>query len=280
VEQLMTWRLSVVHKTHYLYESEVTASFNEARMTPLNTRDQFLIHHSLTVIPAPSIYSYEDFFGTSVESFDLQSAHLSLDIVSENVVDTSAFVPPNISFSWSDARSPKVRDSFAQYLAHSELVDPIETSFNIAHEPTPYAAVELLNATMLKHISYLPGTTSVTTKASQAWSTGSGVCQDFTHISISLLRSSGIPARYVSGYLYTETKEIGETVEGESHSWVEAWLGYWHPIDPTNGRDVGEDHVIVARGRDYHDVSPLKGIFSGGRSRKVEVVVSLTRLPR
>jgi transglutaminase-like putative cysteine protease len=276
----MTWRLSVVHKTHYQYESEVTASFNEARMTPLNTRDQFLIHHSLTVIPAPSIYSYEDYFGTAVESFDLQSAHLSLDIVSENVVDTSAFVPPMTRVSWADLDSEKVRDSFAQYLAHSELVDHIETTFDISREATPYAALVLLNETMLKHIAYLPGTTSVTTKASQAWSTGSGVCQDFTHISISLLRAVGIPARYVSGYLYTGSGEIGETVEGESHSWVEAWIGYWHPIDPTNARDVGEDHVLVARGRDYHDVSPLKGIFSGGRSRKVEVVVSLTRLPR
>ena len=92
------------------------------------------------------------------------------------------------------------------------------------------------------------------------------------------MRSAGIPARYVSGYLYNGTGEIGEEVVGESHSWVEAWVGDWLAFDPTNGNPVAEDHIQVARGRDYHDVSPLKGIFSGGRSRRVEVKVSLTRI--
>lgn len=106
------------------------------------------------------------------------------------------------------------------------------------------------------------------------------MCQDYTNIMVSILRSAGIPARCVSGYLYSGSGEIGETIIGESHSWVEAWVGYWHPIDPTNGRDVGEQHIVVARGRDYHDVSPMSGIFTGGRGREIHVSVSLTRLPR
>ncbi|MEI9907231.1 MAG: transglutaminase family protein [Actinomycetota bacterium] len=276
----MTWRLSVVHQTQYNYESEVTASFNEARMTPLTTTHQLLVHHSLTVIPAPSIFGYQDYFGTTVESFDLQYPHTSLDIVSENIVDTSVVVPGLGNMRWADIRSTKVRNAYAQYLSHTDLVDPIISDVDLSSEMSPYAAVDLLNSSMLERITYWPGATNVYTKASQAWAEGKGVCQDFTHASISLLRSAGIPARYVSGYLYNGEGDIGETVIGESHSWVEAWIGYWHAFDPTNGREVGEDHVIVARGRDYHDVTPLKGIFTGGRSRKVKVLVSVTRLPR
>ena len=130
---------------------------------------------------------------------------------------------------------------------------------------------------MREKITYTAGVTHVYSPASEAWHKGAGVCQDFSHVSLSILRSAGIPARYISGYLYTGDGNIGETVIGESHSWVEAWVGQWLPFDPTNGRPVAEDHVVVAKGRDYHDVSPLKGI-SGGASRKTDVVVSLTRL--
>ena len=97
---------------------------------------------------------------------------------------------------------------------------------------------------------------------------------------ISLLRAVGIPARYVSNYLYPKEGEIGESVTGESHAWVEAWDGGWWACDPTNGTEVGERHTAVARGRDYSDVSPLKGIYSGGESEELGVMVSLTRLPK
>jgi transglutaminase-like putative cysteine protease len=133
---------------------------------------------------------------------------------------------------------------------------------------------------MREKIAYTTGATHVYTPASEAWEKGAGVCQDFSHASLSILRSAGIPARYVSGYLYTGTGEIGETVIGESHSWVDAWVGEWVQFDPTNGREVAQDHILVAKGRDYHDVSPLKGIFSGGRSRKIDVEVSITRIVR
>ena len=99
-------------------------------------------------------------------------------------------------------------------------------------------------------------------------------------MTLSLLRALGIPARYVSGYLYTGSGEIGEQVTGESHAWVEVWDGDWHGLDPTNGRVVGEGHIVVARGRDYADVSPLKGIYAGGSSEALGVTVTLTRLPR
>ena len=114
--------------------------------------------------------------------------------------------------------------------------------------------------------------------AEQAWAKGRGVCQDFTHATLSLLRAVGIPARYVSGYLHTEEPAVGQTVVGESHAWVEYWDGRWHAVDPTNDRAVGSAHVIVARGRDYADVPPLKGIYAGGESEGLGVSVSITQL--
>jgi transglutaminase-like putative cysteine protease len=120
----------------------------------------------------------------------------------------------------------------------------------------------------------------VHTSAGQAWADGVGVCQDFSHNTLSLLRAAGIPARYVSGYIHTEEAEIGVPGVGESHAWVEVWNGAWEAHDPTNGRPVGAAHVLVARGRDYRDVSPLTGIYAGPMSRDPEVVVEVTRLER
>ena len=104
------------------------------------------------------------------------------------------------------------------------------------------------------------------------------MCQDFSHASLSLLRSIGIPARYVSGYLHTEEETIGETVLGESHAWIEAWCGGWEAFDPTNDRRVASAHVKVASGRDYRDVPPLKGLYAGGGSEDLGVVVEITQL--
>ena len=274
----MTWRLNVTHSTSFQYESEVSASFNEARMTPVNTENQFVISHELKVNPFSTIYSYDDYFGTSVKSFDIQTAHTYLEIVSQSLVETSVPEVGNLSATWEDLTNKSLVNDLSEFLTLTPLANLIRPSFDLRSQKTPLDAVQFLNQVLRKRIAYTPGSTSVYSPASEAWEKGAGVCQDFTHASISILRSAGIPARYVSGYLYNGSGEIGEQVIGESHSWVEAWVGHWLPFDPTNGNPVAEDHVLVARGRDYHDVSPLKGIFSGGRSRKIDVIVTLTRI--
>ncbi len=274
----MAWRLSVTHSTSFLYESEVSASFNEARMTPINTPDQFVISHDLKVNPFSTIFSYIDYFGTAVKSFDVQTPHTYLEIVSQSLVETNIPTVGNLSATWDDLMDEKLTDNLREYLAFTPLVNLITPPFNLKMQKTPLDAIQFLSTEMRQQITYAPGSTSVYSPASEAWEKRAGVCQDFTHASLSILRAAGIPARYVSGYLYNGSGEIGEEVIGESHSWVEAWVGHWLPFDPTNGNPVAEDHVLVARGRDYHDVSPLKGIFSGGRGRKVDVTVSLTRI--
>jgi transglutaminase-like putative cysteine protease len=238
------------------------------------------LRHEFRVNPSATIFEYKDYFGTQVKSFDVQLRHNALEIISESTVDTSIPVDGGTSVSWEALDSESIRDEFAEYLTLSALVDPIKTEINLRTSLTPRDAVEKLNDAIRNQITYTSGATHVYSPASEAWAKGAGVCQDFTHASLSLLREANIPARYISGYLYTGNGDIGETVVGESHSWVEAWVGEWIQFDPTNGRPVTEDHVLVARGRDYHDVSPLKGIFSGGRSRNTEVVVELTRLAR
>ena len=121
-----------------------------------------------------------------------------------------------------------------------------------------------LSALVNERVAYVPGSTGVQTNAVEAWQLGQGVCQDIAHVTLSLLRQAGVPARYVSGYLHpAKEPPVGETVTGESHAWVEAWLGNWWGFDPTNGIPAGERHVVVASARDYSDLPPLKGVYAG-----------------
>ena len=116
------------------------------------------------------------------------------------------------------------------------------------------------------------------TSAQEAWDQGQGVCQDIAHLTVALLREVGLPARYVSGYLHPYPEaDLGDTVAGQSHAWVEYWTGEWVAADPTNQAPVGECHVVVARGRDYADVPPLKGIYHGAPSSTLDVTVEVTR---
>jgi transglutaminase-like putative cysteine protease len=130
-----------------------------------------------------------------------------------------------------------------------------------------------------ERVAYRSGSTGVATSALQAWQQGSGVCQDIAHVTCALLRSVGLPAAYVSGYLHPRVDaEVGTASTGESHAWVEVWLGGWWAYDPTNRIPAGERHVVVGRGRDYGDVPPLKGLYSGGGSQRLGVSVEVTRL--
>ena len=144
--------------------------------------------------------------------------------------------------------------------------DPLETASAIA-------------AWVRERVEYMPGATGVQTSAQEARDQGQGVCQDIAHLTVALLRETGLPARYVSGYLHPRPKAgLGQAVAGQSHAWVEYWAGDWVAADPTNQASVGEGHVVVARGRDYADVPPLKGIYHGAPSVAMDVTVEVTRL--
>jgi len=277
-------RLQVVHHTGFRYSQVVTASFNEVRMTPADGGGQSLLSHRLDVTPAGAVLTYTDYWGAYVESFDVHVPHDLLQVTATSVVITAGESKASEPLPWAGVRSEQVQDRFAEFVAGSQYVDvdPIDDRAAVVEQmaacPDPRAAAHLAMQAVRDHLAYSAGVTSVNTSASEAWATGQGVCQDFTHTTLSLLRSVQIPARYVSGYLHTEHPSPDTTVTGESHAWVEFWDGDWVAIDPTNNRHVGPGHVIVARGRDYADVPPLKGIYSGGTSQGLGVRVEITQL--
>jgi transglutaminase-like putative cysteine protease len=280
-------RLRIQHRTGYRYASPVVSSFNEVRMTPLDDDGQVLIGHELRVEPRAAVLVYTDYWGAQVEFFDTHEPHDVLEVISTSTVDTASGFLPAQGASWEELAGDRVLDRWCEYLATSSYVDDAREDDARVHlveqlraQSTPSGAVALCNEMVRDRISYAAGATTVSTTAGEAWETGSGVCQDFTHAMLSLLRSAGIPARYVSGYLHTEEDALGETVRGESHAWVEVWNGGWEGLDPTNNRLVGSAHILVARGRDYADVPPLKGIYAGGASQGLGVDVDITQLAR
>lgn len=280
-------RLRIQHRTGYRYASPVMSSFNEVRMTPQDSEGQVLISHELRVEPRAAVLVYTDYWGALVESFDTHEPHDVLEVIATSTVDTPGGHMTATGLSWAELDDDKVRDRWCEYLTTSSFVDDaridpsrVDLVERLRAEPDPASAIRLCNEMVRDRISYAAGSTTVSTTASEAWEVGSGVCQDFTHAMLSLLRSARIPARYVSGYLHTEEETLGETVKGESHAWVEVWNGGWEGLDPTNDRRVGGAHVLVARGRDYADVPPLKGIYAGGASQGLGVEVEITQLPR
>ncbi|MGN9842071.1 transglutaminase family protein [Nonomuraea sp. H19] len=258
--------------THVEYDGEAHSSYNELRMTPAHN----VLTHRVTVTPAVPVYTYEDYWGTTVSAFDVSERHTSLTVEAVSKVETSGPRKPRLTLMDPDpslgellSRTPMTAvDAGLEDLARAQAVgrDPHETAAAIC---------ELVSA----RVVYMPGSTGVQTSGQEAWDLGQGVCQDMAHVTAGLLRAAGLPARYVSGYLHPRPDaEIGEAVAGQSHAWVEYWAGEWLPLDPTNRTYVGEAHVVVARGRDYSDVPPLKGIYQGPPGSRQEITVTVTRL--
>jgi transglutaminase-like putative cysteine protease len=280
-------RLRVEHRTTYRYSSAVSASYNELRLTPRPAPGQTVLDSAVEVRPTVRLRPYTDYWGTRVHQFDLHQPHQQLEIVARSVVETGADErpqPPASTHGWEALDEAAFRDRFAEMLAPTPRTPHypklVEVARRIRADSTPADAHLAIAQWVRDTLAYEKGTTGVHTTAVEAWRAGRGVCQDFAHLALVLLRSAGIPARYVSGYqLPKSSAEPGATVTGESHAWVEAWIdGAWVGHDPTNGRPAGVDHVLVATGRDYGDVSPVTGIYAGGGSSELTVTVSITRL--
>jgi transglutaminase-like putative cysteine protease len=277
------WRLRVVHTTGYAYQSAVTASYNEARLTPLSDTRQNVILNRVETIPATRSYRFTDYWGTAVTAFDLHAPHTDLTVTSSSVVETERPEPHATDVGWEDLESEAVIDRFDELLRPTERtpaskrLKPI--CRKLAKDQDLAGAVVATAKWVRGELDYLPGTTSVYTSGLDALNEGKGVCQDFVHLSLMLLRGMGIPARYVSGYLHPKRNAVvGDTVDGRSHAWLQAWTGSWWNYDPTNNSEINEQYVSVGVGRDYTDVSPLKGIYSGEGATDLDVVVEVTRL--
>ncbi len=276
------WRMRVVHSTGYAYKSPVTASFNEARLTPRSDSRQNVILNRIETVPATRSYRYVDYWGTAVTSFDLYAPHTELEVTSSSVVETDRGEKPK-KVSWEDLNSEAVIDRYDEMLSPTDYVPASRRIQAVGRRIAKYnePADAVLAAAQWAHseLEYVPGTTGVHSSGLDAHREGKGVCQDYAHLTLILLRGMGIPARYVSGYLHPNREAaVGETIDGQSHAWIQAWTGGWWNYDPTNDSDINEQYISVGVGRDYSDVSPLKGIYSGEGSTDLDVVVEISRL--
>ncbi len=277
-------RLRVRHVTGFHYDGEVTASYNEARMLPASSEGQFVLSSNLEILPISGQHNYVDYWGTRVSSFEVLTPHRELSLSAMSLVEVWPRPHPEVRLAWEALADEIERATeFVEQLAQTPRTLPPEEVVELARDivataETPCDAALAICTAIGERIEYMFGVTGVHTTAAEAWEHGKGVCQDITHLAIGALRSAGIPARYVSGYLHPNPHPvIGQTVTGESHAWVEWFCGSWHGFDPTNRIEIGDRHVTVGRGRDYNDVAPLRGVYAGPYGSKLFVTVEITR---
>lgn len=277
-----TSRLRVVHTTTFRYPEPVTASYNEARMTPVSQPGQQVLSSRLSVQPQTWTSDYVDYWGTAVTAFEVLAPHQSLVISAQHLVEVTDRGPLLGAAGWDEVRAEATHDVLAEFLSDTPTTqapdEVVELARSAAADLPPDEAARAVCDAVRGQLRYIPGVTTAHTPAADAWEARAGVCQDITHLALGALRSVGIPARYVSGYLHPmRDGEIGHTVTGESHAWLEWWVGEWFPYDPTNGSAVGVHHVVLARGRCYDDVAPLRGIYAGAQTQDLSVEVQITR---
>lgn len=285
-------RYRIIHRTQYVYQAPAHESFNEVRLRPVSDRHQACLDFDLTIDPPATVISFEDYYGNAVHDFSVPYMHGSLSVEATSEVVTFAAADEPLSGPRGDEpdRSPalvslagdaELADEHAEFLTSSTFVSlggaaAAMARTLLAADPSTSALGFLLAANAHIHdtFEYQVGATSVHTTVDEVISGRRGVCQDFSHLLIALCRNVGLPARYVSGYL-------GQSGESEaSHAWVEAFIPPWGwiGIDPAGGTVCTGRHVKVAVGRDYADISVMRGTYRGGLAADLSVSVRCEEL--
>lgn len=284
----------IEHTTEYSYSEPATESFSELRLRPRDSRHQKVSRYATQIKPFVPIDTYTDYFENYVEVVSVPFRHKHLIVTSSCDVETLPYSDPLSGLVITVNESLHLQRPYLLYLHDflypSRFVQVTGEAATLAAQfLTPTTAfgegIKSLNEYIFKTFKYTPGATDATTTVEDFLSEKQGVCQDFAHFMISVLRAARIPARYVSGYIETSLPERGEDKEKEltgataSHAWVEVYApnGHWIGIDPTNNMIQSERHIVIGIGRDYGDVPPLKGIFKGSSSQKLNVTVKVLR---
>ncbi len=287
----MKQKYSIIHKTSYMYEWEAMESYSRLKITPQETLCQTIENSSIEVNPDVPLYSHMDYFGNHTVEFSVPFRHRSLEIISKSEVITylPSLAPLNAEITIAEASkwfSENVYEFF-DYINPSPFI-PItkvvrETARKIlAPERKLSEAIMDLNHWYTTDFKYKSGSTQINTPIDEVLTKKMGVCQDFAHSMIALLRSAGIAARYVSGYI--ESYDPNSTVEmigaEQSHAWLDVYIPTysWFGLDPTNNMCSSEKHVRVATGRDFEDVSPVRGTFKGSGKQYLKVDVKMRRM--
>ncbi len=290
----MTYQIT--HRTLYEYTAPVTVSHHVARLEPRATAAQERESFCLKIFPQPALRkTREDYFGNRLCFFAIQEAHQRLEITTTSQVKVHAQTPsaPEASPAWEevarlfrDPVSPEVIEPY-QFVFDSPQVRGSEDLAAYALEsftkntPLLVGARELTRG-LFANFKYDRKATTVATPLEEVWEKRRGVCQDFAHLGIACLRSLGLPARYVSGYLRTQPPEGKERLAGAdaSHAWFSVFCpgAGWVEFDPTHNVQPGAEHITVAYGRDFGDVSPVAGILTGGGDHRVKVSVDVAEI--
>jgi transglutaminase-like putative cysteine protease len=286
-------RFRIVHHTQYSYKEAVSLSHNIVRLRPRDRDQQTCLRHELTISPAPKARKDDvDYFGNHMAYFSLEESHrqLTIDASSEVEVNFRPAHDPSGGASWEQVRQMLLdAASLPALLAREFSFDSpyVTRSLDLASYARPSFAPDRpllqcvldLNERIHRDFEFLPGSTKIGTPASDVLRTRRGVCQDFAHLQIGCLRSLGLAARYVSGYLATTPPPGRERLVGGdvSHAWVGVYIPErgWVDFDPTNGIMPLNGHITVAWARDYDDVSPIRGILVGGRRQRLDVAVDV-----
>ena len=281
---------NIVHTTAYEYSAPAIESFTELRVHPRQSNLQNVLFHVTEITPRAALEVFTDYYGNTVECLSVPFRHKTLTVTSRSTVETmprgDALSGLDLTVSEAVRLNWPLRRQLFDYLMpslHAPITPELEA---LSKERLPSSAsfadsILGLCSYIYNEFSYKPGTTDIRTPLTEVLRTRQGVCQDFAHLMIALIRCAGLPARYVSGYIETEPVRGADGLVGAtaSHAWVEVFLpsGLWLGIDPTNDIMEGERHVQIGVGRDYHDVSPLRGVFKGAKRQQLSVEVTVSR---
>lgn len=286
------------HTTRYDYSSDVTLSHNEARLLPRDLPWQQVIDAELTIDPKPiRLRERVDFFGNRVSYFTIQELHSSLEVTLNSKITTlpRQLPPKNLNISWNDAVDIIKTDRSVGNLLQDARLMMLDSDFIRSHPAlAEYAghafqkgrsiveAIQAFNLQIFTDFTYDPEHTTIATPVLDVLNSRRGVCQDFAHLAIGCLRSIGLPARYVSGYMETLPPPGQPKLQGAdaTHAWLAVGIpGWgWLEIDPTNGTLPDERYLTLGWGRDFADVTPLKGVMNGGGKDLLSVAVDVTPL--
>jgi transglutaminase-like putative cysteine protease len=283
--------LDIRYRCAFEYGALVHESQNELRACPVSDARQTLLGYRVTTSPASRVFSFENYWGTRVDTFGVREPHIFLEVVAEATVETRSTPLLTTSPTFESLGKPAFVEEHWEYLERTPHADWTTEVAKEAGAQVELTGPEVVSAALGIHrrvgtlLSYRPGTTYVGVGVDEVLHRGEGVCQDYAHLAVAMCRSVGIPARYVSGYLFTDKDDTGEDVDGDevtvqTHAWFEAAIPGvgWLALDPTNRQAVGLRHVKIGHGRDYDDVSPLRGTYSGPRNATLEVSVEMRRL--
>ena len=289
-------RFDIRYRTVFSYTELVSESQNELRACPTNDDCQRLLDYRVVVHPTARVVSYMDSWGTRVDAFGLRKPHLAMEVIAEAAVETRPRPLPAGSPTLDALERPEFVDAHYEFL-HSDdntSAGPVATSAARRQRddagPDVVEVILAIQRFIGSTLAYVPGSSEIGDGVEHVLATGSGVCQDFAHLSVAMCREVGIPARYVSGYLFTDDDTSGEDITGggsgsdtvvvQTHAWIEAAVpGWgWLALDPTNGQLAGERHVKIGHGCSYDDVQPLRGVFLGPASSDVQPEVEIRRV--